>query len=83
MDMSKAAIYDQLVSEHGEKFPEDAAEYAMDNIEADWKENALNKAETYADSMDMSTDAIYDQLISEHGEQFTEEEAQYAIDNLN
>ena len=55
----------------------------MDNIEADWKENALKKAETYADDMDMSADAIYDQLVSEHGEKFTEEEAQYAIDNLN
>lgn len=83
MDMSKAAVYDQLVSEHGEKFPEDAALYAMDNVEANWKENALRKAETYADQMAMSTDAIYDQLISEHGEKFTEEEAQYAIDNLD
>lgn len=83
MNMSKAAIYDQLVSEHGEKFTEDAAQYAMDNIEANWKENALRKAETYADQMSMSTDAIYDQLISEHGEKFTEEEAQYAIDNLD
>src|SRR5699024_6368492 len=36
MDMSKEGIYDQLVSEYGENFPEDAAEYAMDNIEADW-----------------------------------------------
>lgn len=82
MDMSKAAIYDQLVSEHGENFPEEAAEYAMDNIEADWKENALKKAETYANDMDMSDNAIYDQLVSEHGEQFTEEEAKYAIENL-
>src|SRR5699024_9822717 len=82
MDMSKEGIYDQLVSEYGENFPEDAAEYAMDNIEADWKENALNKARTYADDMDMSDDAIFDQLVSEYGEQFTEEEAQYAIDNL-
>jgi len=83
MAMSKAAVYDQLVSEHGEQFPEDAAQYAMDNLNADWKENALIKAETYADEMAMSSDAIYDQLVSDHGEQFTKEEAQYAIDNLN
>jgi len=83
MDMSKAGVYDQLVSDHGEQFPEDAAQYAMDNIEADWKENALKKAETYAETMDMSNSAIYDQLVSDHGEQFTEEEAQYAVDNLN
>lgn len=82
MDMSKAGIYDQLVSPHGEDFPEDAAQYAIDNIEADWKQNALNTAKTYAEEMDMSDSAIYDQLISDDGEKFTAEEAQYAIDNL-
>lgn len=83
MHMSKAGIYDQLTSEHGEQFPEEAAQYAIDNIKADWKANALEKAKTYAETMDMSNAAIYDQLISDHGEKFTEEEAQYAVDNLN
>ena len=82
MHMSKAGIYNQLTSEYGEQFPAEAAQYAIDNVDADWKENALKKAKTYQDSMAMSTSAIYDQLISEYGEQFTPEEAQYAIDNL-
>lgn len=82
MSMSKAGLYDQLTSEYGEKFSEEAAQYAIDNVNADWKENALKKAKTYQDDMAMSPSAIHDQLISEHGEQFTEEEAQYAIDNL-
>lgn len=82
MHMSKAGIYNQLISEYGEQFPVEAAQYAIDNLSADWKENALKKAKTYQDSMAMSTSAIYDQLISEYGEQFTPEEAQYAIDNL-
>lgn len=82
MYMSKEGIYDQLTSEYGEKFPEDAAQYAIDNINADWKANALEKAKTYQETMNMSKSAIYDQLISEYGEKFTEEEAQYAIDNL-
>ncbi|CEN88799.1 Host cell surface-exposed lipoprotein [[Clostridium] sordellii] len=82
MGMSKAGLYDQLISEYGEKFTEEAAQYAIDNIKADWKENALKKAKTYQESMAMSPSAIYDQLISEYGEKFTEEEAQYAIDNL-
>lgn len=82
MSMSKAGIYDQLTSEYGENFPAEAAEYAIDNIEFDWKEIALKKAEMYAESMSMSDAAIYDQLISEYGEKFTKEEAQYAIDNL-
>lgn len=82
MHMSKQAIYDQLVSEYGEKFPAEAAQYAIDNIKADWKQNALKKAQTYQESMSMSTQAIYNQLTSEYGEKFTAEEAQYAIDNL-
>lgn len=82
MNMSKAGLYDQLTSEYGEKFSQEAAQYAIDNVEADWKENALKKAQSYQEQMSMSPSAIYDQLISEYGEKFTEEEAQYAIDNL-
>lgn len=82
MHMSKAGIYDQLTSEYGEDFPKEAAQYAIDNIEHDWKVNALKKAQSYAETMAMSDAAIYDQLISEYGEKFTAEEAQYAIDNL-
>lgn len=82
MDMSKAGVLQQLTSQYGEKFPDDAAQYAIDNINADWNENALNKAKTYYDTMSMSKDAVYTQLTSSYGEQFTAEEAQYAIDNL-
>lgn len=82
MHMSKAGIYDQLTSEYGENFPAEAAQYAIDNIEFDWKANALAKANDYAETMDMSNSAIYDQLVSEYGEKFTAEEAQYAVDNL-
>ena len=44
MNMSKKALYEQLTSEYGEKFPKEAAQYAIDNVVADWKENALNKS---------------------------------------
>ena len=82
LHMSKKAIYDQLVSEYGEQFTPEAAQYAIDNIVADWNANALEKAKSYQDNLHMSKKAIYDQLISEYGEQFTPEEAQYAIDHL-
>lgn len=82
MYMSKAAIYDILTSEYGEAFSEDAATYAIENLDADYYANALHKAQIYQDDMAMSPSNIYEQLISENGEQFTEEEAQYAIDNL-
>ena len=83
MHMSKAGIYDQLISEYGEKFTEEEAQSAVDNLETDYNKNALEKAKTYRDVMSMSNQAIYDQLISQYGEQFTKEEAQYAIDNLD
>jgi hypothetical protein len=44
MHMSKQGLYDQLTSEYGEQFSADAAQYAIDNVQADWKQNALEKA---------------------------------------
>ena len=77
--MSKAEIYDQLTSEYGDQFSAEAAQYAVDNLEVDWKENALEAAKMYQEMFYMSPQEIYDQLIFE---MFTAEEAQYAIDNL-
>ena len=82
MNMSKAGVYDQLTSEYGEKFTVEAAQYAIDNVQVDWKENALKKAKSYSNSMNMSKAGVYDQLTSDYGEKFTAEEAQYAIDNV-
>lgn len=83
MSMSKKGIYEQLTSEYGEGFPAEAAQYAIDNIEWDFKENAYIKAKNYQEIMSMSINNIKEQLISEYGEQFTEEEAQYAVDKLS
>lgn len=83
MHMSKQGVYDQLVSEYGEKFSADAAQYAIDNMTADWNANALVKAKTYQDTMNMSPSAIHDQLTSAYGEKFTKSEADYAIQHLN
>lgn len=83
MNMSKAGIYDQLTSDAGEQFPADAAQYAVDNVKADWNKNALEKAKQYQSKMSMSAEAIRDQLTSEAGEKFTQDEANYAIQHLN
>ena len=83
--MSKAMIYDQLIHDsevpyYGEeKFSAEAAQYAVDNVDVDWKENALKTAQEYSEVLYLSKAAIYDQLIFG---QFTLEEAQYAIDNV-
>lgn len=83
MHMSKAGIYKQLTSEYGEGFTAEEAQYAIDNMKADWNANALAKAKSYQSTMSMSKSAIYKQLTSEYGEGFTAEEAQYAIDHLD
>lgn len=83
MNMSKKGLYDQLVSDYGEKFSPEAAQYAIDNVKADWNANALAKAKDYQNNMNMSPAAIRDQLTSNYGEKFTAAEADYAIQNLN
>ena len=82
MNFSKQRIYDQLTSSYGEWFSPESAQYAIDNLERDYKENALKTAENYQRTMNMSKNRIYEQLVSSSWERFTKEEAQYAIDNL-
>ena len=82
-NMSKKRLYKQLTSQYGEKFTSDAAQYAIDHLNADYKANALAKAKIYQKQFNKSKDAIYDQLVSPYGEEFTEEEANYAIQHLD
>ena len=81
MHLSKKGLYDQLTSEYGGQFPAEAAQYAIDNVKADWKANAVAQAKNYVETMHLSKSALYDQLVSEYGGQFTKEEAQYAVDH--
>ena len=81
MHMSKQGIYNQLTSSI-EGFTKEAAQYAIDNIDADWNANALEKAKSYQQTMSMSKQGVYNQLTSSV-EGFTKEQAQYAIDHLD
>ena len=69
--MSKLAIYDMLIADYGDKFTE--ARYAVENVDADWNDNALQIALSYGNDLNMEPDKIYEQLISEYGERFTPE----------
>lgn len=82
MNMSKQGLFDQLTSEYGGQFSGEAAQYAVDHLDADWNANALAQAESYQD-MNMSPAGIHDQLTSAYGGQFTPEQADYALANLN
>lgn len=79
LSFSKAEIYDKLG--YAGYSPE-AAQYVIDNLDVDYKQHALAKAQSYKDGWDNTTEEIRDQLTSEYGEQFTAEEADYAIANL-
>lgn len=81
--LSKQGLYDQLTSQYGEQFSAAAAQYAIDNVKADWNANALAKAKDYQEQQNMSPAAIHDQLVSQYGEKFTQSEADYAIQHLN
>lgn len=83
LHMSKQGVYDQLVSPYGGKFSAEAAQYAIDNVKADWNANALAKAKDYQSQQSLSPSAIHDQLTSAAGEKFTQAEADYAIQHLN
>lgn len=83
MPFSKAGLFEQLTSSYGDDYPEEAAQYAVDNVDTDWNANALKAAENYLDLMPMSDSELYDQLVSEYGDKYTPEQAQYAIDNLD
>lgn len=83
MHLSKKGVYDQLVSEYGGKFKPEAAQYAVDNVKADWNANALAQAKTYQNDMHLSPAGVRDQLVSEYGGKFTAAEADYAVAHLN
>ena len=80
VNMSKAKMYEELTAGCG--FTAEEAQYAIDNVKADWKENALKTAKATYEDMSMSKAGMYDSLTSEYGDMFTEEEAQYAVDNI-
>jgi SOS response regulatory protein OraA/RecX len=73
---SKQGLYDQLLYEG---FPEDAAQYAIDNVATDWNQNALQTAVDYLDYSSFSYPGLYDQLVYEG---YAAEQAQYALDNV-
>lgn len=80
MPFSKQGLYRQLTADAGNKFPPEAAQYAVDNVKTDWKENAAKAAANYLKIMPMSRDELVNQLTSEAGDQYTLEEAQYGVE---
>lgn len=79
-DISKRDLHNLLTSEPNPFSPE-AAQWAVDNMKADWNANALEMAKS--DQQEgMSHEEIYLHLTSDE-EGFTEEEASHAVSRLD
>lgn len=83
LDMSGFSRRNLKVQLEFEGFSDDSVEYALDNLDVDWNEQALRSARVYYNDMSMSKEEVFTQLSSDGGEGYTREQAQYAVDNLN
>lgn len=73
MAFSRVGLIEQL---EYEGFSNEDATYAVDNVGADWAEQAVLSAESYLDVTAFSRDGLVDQLIYEG---FTAEQAEYGV----
>ncbi|MCD8316752.1 MAG: Ltp family lipoprotein, partial [Eggerthellaceae bacterium] len=80
--LSRQAIFDELISEDGGSYSDEAAEYAVENVDADWEYNALATALEYINEDGMPQAQVFSHLISSYGGKFTEDEARYAMNHL-
>lgn len=72
---SRQGLIEQL---EYEQYSNEAAVYAVDNVGADWNEQALGSALSYLDFSAFSREGLIEQLEYEG---FTAEEAKYGVDN--
>lgn len=73
---SQSGLKEQLVFDG---YPDDSAQYAVEQISVDWNEQALKSAENYLDMTAFSNQELLEQLVYDG---FTDGQAQYAINNL-
>ena len=86
MAFSKKGLMKQLTSEYGEGYEKKDARFAIKllekNGEVNWKDEAVEAAQSYLDTQSFSKDGLYEQLVSDYGEGFTEKQARYAVDKV-
>lgn len=73
---SQQGLADQLAFE---EYSPEAVQYAVDNVDADWNEQAVRSGEAYLQITSFSPQGLIDQLVFEG---YTAEQAQYAADQL-
>lgn len=75
---SKKGLLQQLTSEI-EGYSKADAQFAVNNVKANWNEEAVEAAQSYLDTSSFSRQGLIDQLHSDAGEGFTLAEAQQAV----
>ena len=83
---SRIGLISQLTSEYGSQYTEEEAVSAVEYLEekglVDWKQEAVESAQSYLNFSSFSRSELYDQLTSKYGENFTAEEAEYALSQV-
>lgn len=80
LPVSYQSLYNQLLSQHSHELSQDAILYAIDHVDADWKQEAVDYVEDYLDVRSFSANWMYRHLtIDESGALFTLDEAGYAV----
>lgn len=81
---SKHSLYNMLTNkDYGDKFSAEAADYAVKNVKADWKENAYYNAKTYKEYGEKSNAEIERYMRNVDSNKFSDKEIDYAIEKLN
>jgi len=80
---SRAGLIKQLSSSYGERFPKAVAIFAVDHLNVNWNEQAVESAKSYVSmGSGFSRAGLIQQLSSSYGEGFTYAQAVYAANKV-
>jgi len=81
---SEQGLLGQLTSSAGNGFSESDAEFAIDYLDPNWDQQAVDAANGYlSEGQGFSEQGLLQQLTSSAGDGFTETQAEYAINSLH
>lgn len=82
MFLSETGLYRQFNLDYTVHFSDEAIQYAVENVNVDYNEEALEAAISHRGNYAYEGEELYNQLSGNY-DGFTEEQAQYAMDNLD
>lgn len=76
---SYQGLLQQLTSSSGSGFTQAQAEYAINNLNPNWDQQAVEAAKGYLNTGGFSQSSLLQQLTSSYGSGFTQSQAEYAV----